>query len=49
MRNEDEPAPITIEARSAVEPGTAASRMRSTSRREPRCADTAAGGSIPPR
>ena len=37
-RNERERAPITIEARSATESGTASSRMRSTASRLARCA-----------
>ena len=49
MRNEDEPAPITIEARSAVEPGTASSSSRSTSSRERRCGDSPPAGAMPPR
>ena len=50
MRNDDEPAPMTIEARRAVEPGTAASRISSTSSRERRWGDGApSAGAIPPR
>ena len=43
-------APITMDARSAVEPGTADRRISSTSRRERRCGDGAAcSGTMPPR
>ena len=49
-RNAREPAPITIEARSATEPGTPSSRIRSTSSRLARCGEGGcAGGSGPPR
>ena len=50
MRNDDEPAPITIEARSAVEPGTAPRRISSTSSRDLRCGESESrAGTIPPR
>jgi hypothetical protein len=50
MRKEDEPAPTTIEARSAVEAGTAARRISSTSSREARCGEGGPSlGTSPPR
>ena len=48
--NDDERAPITIDARSAVERGSAASRISSTSSRDARCADCGPpSGTSPPR
>ena len=50
MRKLDDDAPITMDARSAVEPGTADMRISSTSSRERRCGDGAAcSGTMPPR
>ena len=48
-RNEDDPAPITMDARSAVEAGSAVSRISSTSSRERRCGEAAPAGAMPPR